>query len=239
MKSLFVQRIGYPSKEAFLFLHGFPDDPGNKNIDFAKRLCADTGLGALLPHYKGLGQSQGQFSFYDSVADCVCFVKDLIGKNKIQKLHVVGHSWGGLVALAIAKELPGAIASMILLSPLNAFPSAKDMDALLNEILNDPEGPDFSYATHQQFLDQLLKVKAEFNPRKMLNHLLRALNFKISIFQAAHDTELPTHQAKEFYKLLPQELSFYQELDTDHSFWDHRDENINLVTKHFLENHLK
>jgi pimeloyl-ACP methyl ester carboxylesterase len=67
-------------------------------------------------HRRGYAESspppQG-FSVADQAADCTA----LLGRLNVQKAHLVGHSFGGAVALQVALDAPELVQSLVLLEP--------------------------------------------------------------------------------------------------------------------------
>lgn len=102
------------SDECVVFFHGFPADSG-KNEDIAEYICATSKKDAFVPHFSGLGLSEGLFSFRNSILDSLQFLDQLA--NTYSKMHIIGHSWGGLVAINLLFRR-NDLGKIILLAPL-------------------------------------------------------------------------------------------------------------------------
>ena len=86
----------------------------------------------ILYHRRGYAGSTypgGQLSIVEQAADCRALMREL----GVQCAHIVGHSYGGAIALQLALDAPEAVNSLALLEPGLVFsvPSAQQfMDAM-------------------------------------------------------------------------------------------------------------
>jgi pimeloyl-ACP methyl ester carboxylesterase len=78
--------------------------------------------------YAGSTHSDGPLSIEQQAADCRALMRHL----GLQRAHIVGHSYGGAIALQLALEAPQAVHSLALLEPaLLIVPSAQQfMEAM-------------------------------------------------------------------------------------------------------------
>jgi len=70
----------------------------------------------ILYHHRGYADSSrasGPVSIAQQAADC----RALLHHLGVQRAHVVGHSYGGIVALQLALDTPGVVHSLALLEP--------------------------------------------------------------------------------------------------------------------------
>ncbi len=81
------------------------------------KILADSGRRAILFHQRGTGKSSDAISCHDrvSVAGAVADIEQLRVHLQLPKLTLLGHSWGGMLAMAYAQEHPGQIAGLVLL----------------------------------------------------------------------------------------------------------------------------
>ncbi|WP_166879062.1 alpha/beta fold hydrolase [Salinibacterium sp. ZJ450] len=105
--------------EAVLLLHGWPQTSHCWRRVIPALQESHT---VVAPDLRGLGQSKDPGTGYDkrSIAnDLVSFMQDDLG---IERFHVVGHDWGGVVAYLLAAYHPEAVATLAVVDV--AVPSA-------------------------------------------------------------------------------------------------------------------
>ncbi|HFK1708656.1 TPA: alpha/beta fold hydrolase [Bacillus mycoides] len=120
-KKLYVETHGSPKNKPVLFLHG---GPGESCYDFsfhqAERL--KDSLYVIMIDQRGVCRSEGiteeeSFGLNDLVEDCEEIRKLL----QIEKWSVIGHSFGGYVALLYARAYPNSIEKIIFEGPTFDF----------------------------------------------------------------------------------------------------------------------
>lgn len=119
--TLFVRRWGEQTSDtpAVMILHGAGEHGGRHNAT-AERL-AEAGFLVIAPDHYGLGQSEGTRG---EISDFFIWVEDalkVIEKNELNKVIVLGHSMGGLIATAFALKYQERCYSLILTSPFFGF----------------------------------------------------------------------------------------------------------------------
>lgn len=94
-----------------LLLHGFPQD-GSSWTPVAEQLV-DAGWRVVAPDVKGVGRTQSSSDDYDpqTLGD---EISQLIRNLHARKALLVGHDWGGAVALATAFRHPGRVSGVVL-----------------------------------------------------------------------------------------------------------------------------
>jgi pimeloyl-ACP methyl ester carboxylesterase len=199
-----------------LFLHGFPGQTG-KNEDLAEAMCSRTGLNAHVIHYSGLGKSPGKFSFSRSIRESVQLARELIRTEGYERLILVGHSWGGLVALNVMSQFPGLIHKMVLLCPLSRFPGPAAVEAQIMTFVDSQRSAGREYGV-QELLDDVQIVLRHHDPRSFVARLA----FKpkqVMIIQGTADTVVTPSDTRRFVTQfpIPPELV---ELNQDHWFPD-------------------
>lgn len=207
------------TERANLFFHGFPAFK-NRHLDLAEETCWKTGQDSYIFHYAGLGKSKGSFSFIDSILDAKAFVQDLIQKFSYESFNVMGHSWGGLVAMSVCIDLGAKLAQLLLLSPLNFIPDESKNEEVINFLC---KRADIGYASKNmnEFIKELELIRKEFDPRELVKARIWNQN-QVHILQAKQDLDVPETTTREFAKLFYHEAR-YTELDVDHSFIINRD----------------
>lgn len=114
----FVRALGH-GPDLVLLLHGWPET-GDAWRRVAP-LLADVGYRVACPDLKGLGRTSSTGGGYDSrtLAD---EISQLVRSLHVRKAVVVGHDWGGAVALATAFRHPGRVRSLVIAnSPYRRF----------------------------------------------------------------------------------------------------------------------
>jgi putative redox protein len=102
-----LPNLGVPRAYA-LFSHCFTCNKDYKFIRQVSRTLTEQGIAVLCLDFTGLGESGGRFedsNFTTSVADVIAAARFLAAAYQPPAL-LVGHSLGGTVMLAAARELP-------------------------------------------------------------------------------------------------------------------------------------
>jgi len=213
------------TSDCLLFLHGFPSLRSRQNLDLAEAATQEFHRKSFIPHYRGLGVSPGRFFFESSLVDAREALSNIT--KKFSKVHLIGHSWGGAVALNLLKEHPTAIASLTLLSPLLDFEiTDASIIALAREVRSDYPSLFASITEAEQIEDAKIIHKAH-RPILWMSDVKKV---PLLVFQATHDPYTP----KEKTILLVQAWDAsarYLEIDLDHSFLNDRP----LFKKTFLK----
>ncbi|HEX9889602.1 MAG TPA: alpha/beta hydrolase [Nitriliruptorales bacterium] len=106
----FVRAVGH-GPDVALLLHGWPED-GTAWRRVAP-LLTSAGYRVVAPDLKGFGRSEAPHGGYDpeTLADEMA---QLIRNLHVRKAVVVGHDWGGAVALATAFRHPGRVVKLVI-----------------------------------------------------------------------------------------------------------------------------
>jgi epoxide hydrolase 4 len=107
-----VRALGH-GDDVVVLLHGWPQDGSSWRR--VAPLLADAGHRVIAPDLKGFGRTEAPGSPYDpeTLAD---EVSQLIRNLHVRKAVLVGHDWGGAVALATAFRHPGRVRGVVLAS---------------------------------------------------------------------------------------------------------------------------
>jgi L-proline amide hydrolase len=140
-----------PGKLPLLCLHGGPGAPH----DYLESLeaVADTGRRAIFYDQLGCGNSsRSDESLWniETFVDEVGAVRNALG---LERTHIFGSSWGGMLAMEYALTQPAGIASLVLSSSPASIPLwAEETSRLRRElppdvqkVLDDPESTDTEY----------------------------------------------------------------------------------------------
>jgi len=114
-----------------LLLHGFPDT--HKVWRKQVPALAAAGYRVLTPDLRGYGRSDAPGGVYDYTLDKLrADVLGLLDALKIDKVHLVGHDWGGLIGWQLAALAPQRIERFVALS--TGHPSAIARAGLLQHL---------------------------------------------------------------------------------------------------------
>lgn len=120
-QQLYHKWFGKASDPALVFIHGGPGyNAASFEIDMAPRL-AKLGYQVMVYDQRGCGRSEdlkGEFSYAEAVED----LHTLIAERKVAKAHLLGHSFGGTIAVKFAEKHPDMVASIVLISAPMDFP---------------------------------------------------------------------------------------------------------------------
>ena len=133
------------SSEYFLFLHGV-----QSNQDIFKELfkIVPDDCSMLSADFIGFGDSSKPMDFSYDLADQTKIIKELLTKLKVKKLHIVGHSMGGMVGTLLLRELREKVVSFV------------NMEG--NLILKDSGlSKEISSHTFDEFKNKYLKIKGD------------------------------------------------------------------------------
>lgn len=103
-----------------LFLHGLT---GLKGCEPLLEGLAQS-FRVTAPHHPGFGHSTGIESIHD-VLDSVLFVSDVIEALELKTPHLVGHSFGGMLAAELAAVAPRNFGRLVLLAPLGLWDESR------------------------------------------------------------------------------------------------------------------
>ena len=117
---------GNPSRHPFILVHGHGEHSG-RYVKFFENLRNFDGTIAAFD-LRGCGRSSGEAvyvsNFQDFLADLTSFIEFLNLRFQIKApIQLFGHSLGGLIAVAWARENEARISKLILSSPLMGLPS--------------------------------------------------------------------------------------------------------------------
>lgn len=215
------------SNKAVLFLHGYPSDLGDRNADLAEFVFEKTNTDCYVIHYPGLGKSLGKFSFLESLiaVEEFCVHLKSLGYSHID---FVGHSWGGFLALLSMKHW-SENSKIVLMSPFLFLPRGLELNDLVASIYNETK--EFLVPkTQEEVLMELREMERGHSRDKIINDLTTKKN-EIIFIQALDDQECPPEVAREFLAEVNLPTIKYIEMDTDHSFFEGREELKEMIAK--------
>lgn len=218
------------SKEAVLFLHGFPAEQGNKNVDVAEMLATEHNLDAYVIHYRGLGQSEGEFSFVQAVEDSCAYAAKLIEEYGYKRLHLVGHSFGGWVATEIFKRLGDRRGIFVMMAPFTDIEEGEGPAQLALYFMRHYPHV-ISSNRFDEVTEDLSKMRSKLHPHETARELSQHAS-DVLILNSMTDEIIPNEMNKCLAKSWGPSV-YYVDLDTDHRFFRNRNLLIDQVRGFF------
>ena len=202
---------GLITKPVTVFLHGFPAVRSIQNRDIAKQTSEVSGRHVFLPLYRGLGFSEGEFSFRECREDVEAFVGDLIARYGT--IDLVGHSWGGYLSLGLSAKHGAKVRRLVLMSPLLNFFNVDIADESFKGTAKD--NPQLNLGRIEDRSREFVEV-GEDTPAALLAARVDAKT-EVFILQSATDQVTPPTYAEALLSHF-QRPPTYETIDTDHSF---------------------
>ncbi|GGJ35146.1 alpha/beta fold hydrolase [Streptomyces brasiliensis] len=230
-----------------LFLHGYERHPGG--APFLQRLAQFHTVYA--PEQPGYGTSTG-FEHVQDIFDLVLFYRELVRSLGYERIDVIGHSTGGMVAAELAALSPEIVGELVLVDAFGLWlddQPAQDPFGAADEVKgakwhdsaaipspeptifvpdpDDPHGEIFFQAQNLATATKFMWPIADRGLRRRLPYV-RARSLVVN---GASDGLVPLAYAKEFVRLIPQcELAVID--DAGHyPFIEQEDEFIATVEK--------
>ena len=205
---------------ALLYLHGANGVP--KVQPFLHELSKS--FDVLVPEHPGFGESD-EPNWLENMHDLAYFYLDVIDHLKLDRVHVIGSSLGGWLAMELAIRQPQRFKSLTLVGSAGIrIPEAQPGDIFLwtpekaaHNTFKDKALIDWTLANPLD-LDTTLKNRhttalLAWNPRlhnPMLSKWLNRLNMPVQLVWGADDQIMPLAYAHAFKALIPQaQLSVY------------------------------
>lgn len=202
-----------------VFFHGLPGIKSGQNQDLAELVHQTTGRQILLPFGIGLSKNPGTFTFTQDIEDKFKTLKQLS-----HPATLVGHSWGGFQAIALAAHIPTQCKQLILMSPLMGIPDRQPLDAILDQLQADH--PQVQFEDRPELLQDADQAREKYS----IESLLKKIQAPTTILQAHNDPVTPDQRVKELLHHIKQKPT-YRELQCDHNFLENR----HLIKQALLE----
>ena len=97
-----------------LILHGWGSRA--KNWNQVKQLLENRGYGVLVPDLPGFGENPQPARPY-SIDDYVTWVSDFCEKENLSQFLLLGHSFGGAIAIKLVNKYPEKVGKLVLVAP--------------------------------------------------------------------------------------------------------------------------
>jgi esterase/lipase len=208
-------------KGTFLIIHGFPSW-STKNYDIAEHLCL-MGYEVIIPHHKGLGLSNGAFSFKNSISDIKKLIKSIKKEKPTQKISIIGHSWGGFISLQLNQYVED---HLILLAPLLEIPSSLKLNNFVNYFFTNYPKETKSY-TKNNLKKEFQELQNNFKLSTFIKNIKRQ---KLLLIHGILDDLIPIEHSIEFSKKISEEIKFdFIKINEDHRLSKNRDRVFNQI----------
>ncbi|MCW2539343.1 MAG: alpha/beta hydrolase [Frankiales bacterium] len=202
-----------------LFLHGYERHPGGAS--FLQRLAEQRTVYA--PEQPGYGSSTG-FEHVQDIPDLILFYRELLRSLGLERIDIIGHSTGGMMAAELAAMSPEAVGKLVLVDPFglwlddqpcqdpfgaaDAVKAAKWHDVesipdpeptIYEHDPADPQGAVFFQAQNLATATKFMWPIADRGLRRRLPYV-RAQTLVVN---GGSDGLVPTEYAEEFTRLIP------------------------------------
>ncbi|MEK7358149.1 MAG: alpha/beta hydrolase [Bdellovibrionota bacterium] len=215
--------FGPSNTTPILFLHGFPGVRSRQNRDIAERVSSFTGRRSIVFLYDGLGQAPGEFSFDRCMADVEkAFVE--ISSQSRAPIDLVGHSWGGFMAIRLTGHHGEKVRRLVLMSPLLRFFDQATCEKSFAETARDNSALNLGDLTVRA--REFVAIGAANPYREILSKI--PVHVETTILQAADDQVTPGSVSKDAPSFIPGKSSF-EIRETDHSFLLDRDGTVERI----------
>jgi pimeloyl-ACP methyl ester carboxylesterase len=128
--------VAAPGSPPVVLLHGAGSNLEDMHLALSERLAARHRV--ILIDRPGLGFSARKAGEGSSPSDQAAVLRDVLDALGVDRVIVVGHSWGGTLALAFALDFPERVAGLVLVAPAT-HPGIWPMKRL-NALLAGPLG---------------------------------------------------------------------------------------------------
>ncbi len=206
--------------DALLYLHG--EDGFTGWTPFLDTLAESHRV--YSPAHPGLGSSTG-LDHLDDIWDLVLFYEELMDELGLERAHVVGHSYGGMLAAELAAHRPEKVSRLVLVSSLGLWleeAPISDFFILTPEeraqaLWHNPES-DAAKAALSVPEDPAAQSEAELNqvqtlatvgkfiwpiPDRGLNKRIHRLTMPTLLVWGESDSMVPPEYGRAFQRLLP------------------------------------
>ena len=215
--------LGENERYTVIFLHGWGGDAS------AFYFCAERLKGefcCVLPDLAGFGKSAEPDS-PRTVADYAADVLALADERGWEKFALVGHSFGGRVALDIAASRPERVTALALVDAAGLRPRRKPsyyLRVAAHKVLKRLVGKGLKGSSDYRSLSLVMKATFVNVVNYDQTHLLPLVSCPTAVFWGKDDRDTPPYMAKRFVRGIKDSVLFPLEGDhfaylTDPSFF--------------------
>lgn len=178
-----------------IFLHGWGGDVSAFLI-FARRLCAEYRVTAA--EFDGFGTTPEPARPY-GVDDYAAATVALMDERKIDRAVVVGHSFGGRVAMELAAKYPDRVAALALVDSAGIKPRRKPsyyVKVFLHKFLKKLGFKGLSGSSDYSVLSPVMKATFVNVVNYDQTPVLKDIKCPVALFWGRNDTETPPYMAE-------------------------------------------
>ena len=210
-----------------VFLHGFPGARSEQNREVAQKVANLTGREAIVLLYAGVDDKSRMFTFKGCIEEVQTYFAELLANEK-RPIALVGHSWGGFLALTLIEKFAKRLDRVVLMSPLLEFAT---LDVVIPAFMTMYENnPQLSIRSVFELSNEFSALETGMPAARMIRSI--PTDISILFLQSRFDdtTPTPTTEAKlKEFKRPP----IFELVDTEHNFLSNRDQVSDRVA-HFL-----
>lgn len=189
LDKLYVKSFGEKGNPAILYLHGGPGyNAANFEITAAENLSKQ-GFFVILYDRRGEGRSDdpnAKYNFSESIND----IKLILDNYKIEKINIMGHSFGGILSVKFAEKYPELVNSIIFVgAPINLQESFKHIIKRSKDIYE--ANNDQSSLKYITLLEKMDTSSMQYASYCFMNAMKNGF----------YSTKTPEEEAKNLYKL--------------------------------------
>lgn len=211
-----------PSTAIFLF-NGFPG-LFSRNMDLAAHLAAKLQTRVFVFLSPGIPPRPGDFSFQNCIVSAEQTLQQCISTYNLQRIHFIGHSWGGYVSCLMAQRFPQLTDRILLLAPFLKVPPYERLRPLVEgvaKLCNQLEGYSFNLQAIKTEVDNMHRQAISRNPLEIaLTHAQKVL-----LIHGSNDTVTPIARSDEAVLAMQRQQHLvddhltYERTDDEHRFY--------------------
>lgn len=209
---LYHQTFGDSSHPALIYLHGGPGYNCSTFEASTAQTLADRGFFVIVYDRRGEGRSStlaAKYSFEESIAD----INALMKQFKITKASLIGHSFGGMLAVKYAQKFPQNVEELFLIgAPISLQKTFKNIISKSKEIYTAKAD-----STNMMYINMLEKMDSTslmygsysfmhamqngfYSPKKPTEEAIQIMQKMASHPQAIHFSKMTTEGPTGFYQ---------------------------------------
>lgn len=209
---LYLQTFGDSSDPALIYLHGGPGYNCSTFEASTAQSLADRGFFVIVYDRRGEGRSSAlnaKYSFEESIADINLLMKHF----KIAKVSLLGHSFGGMLAIKYAEKFPENVEEIFLIgAPISLQKTFKNIISKSKEIytikgdstslmyINMLEKMDTTSLMYGSYSFMHAMQNGFYSPKKPTEEAIQIMQKMSTHAEAIHFSQMTTEGPTGFYQ---------------------------------------